>query len=98
MGMAKSKNHTNNNQNKKAHRNGIKKSRRPKKMSMKGMECKFLRNQRFARGGQVCSAEEKAARLELQKEAQKKAKEQLKKQEYEAQKKAKMLAEAKKKK
>eukprot|EP00926_Amoebophrya_sp_RCC4398_P022276 GSA120T00024482001.1 len=35
--MAKSKNHTNHNQGRKAHRNGIKKTRTPKKMSTKGI-------------------------------------------------------------
>jgi hypothetical protein len=42
--MAKSKNHTNHNQIYKNHRNGIKKTRRPRKMSMNGMNCKFVRN------------------------------------------------------
>lgn len=36
--MAKSKNHTNHNQNKKAHRNGIKKVKVGRKMSMKGVK------------------------------------------------------------
>ncbi len=35
--MSKSKNHTNHNQNKKAHRNGIKKVKIGRKMSMKGV-------------------------------------------------------------
>lgn len=35
--MAKSKNHTNHNQNKKAHRNGIKKVKNGRKVSMKGV-------------------------------------------------------------
>mmetsp|Transcript_40349 Transcript_40349/g.86647 ORF Transcript_40349/g.86647 Transcript_40349/m.86647 type:complete len:204 (-) Transcript_40349:118-729(-) len=43
--MAKSKNHTAHNQSHKNHRNGIKKSRRPRKMSMEGMNKKFVRNQ-----------------------------------------------------
>ncbi|EDO08615.1 putative large subunit ribosomal protein L29e [Babesia bovis T2Bo] len=47
--MAKSKNHTNHNQIKKAHRNGIKKAKIPKKISTKGMCPKFLRNQKFAK-------------------------------------------------
>ncbi|CAD7954475.1 unnamed protein product [Amoebophrya sp. A25] len=51
--MAKSKNHTNHNQGKKAHANGIKKYRQPKKMSTKGMDAKFLRNQRHAKMGMI---------------------------------------------
>ncbi|KAG0168144.1 60S ribosomal protein L29 [Apophysomyces sp. BC1034] len=49
--MAKSKNHTNHNQNSKAHRNGIKKPLRQKYPSSKGVDAKFLRNQRFAKKG-----------------------------------------------
>ncbi|KAF7727466.1 60S ribosomal protein L29 [Apophysomyces ossiformis] len=49
--MAKSKNHTNHNQNRKAHRNGIKKPLRQKYPSNKGVDAKFLRNQRFAKKG-----------------------------------------------
>ncbi|KAH7685559.1 Ribosomal protein L29e protein [Dioscorea alata] len=45
--MAKSKNHTAHNQSYKAHKNGIKKPRRH--TSTKGMDPKFLRNQRYAR-------------------------------------------------
>ncbi|RUS20828.1 ribosomal L29e protein family-domain-containing protein, partial [Endogone sp. FLAS-F59071] len=58
--MSKSKNHTNHNQNKKAHRNGIKKPKTNTYPSLKGVkrvycvlcqvEPKFLRNQRFAKG------------------------------------------------
>ncbi|CAG7834868.1 unnamed protein product [Allacma fusca] len=45
--MAKSKNHTNHNQSRKAHRNGIK---RPKPTrSTRGVDPKFLRNLKFAR-------------------------------------------------
>ncbi|KAK4800499.1 hypothetical protein SAY86_020986 [Trapa natans] len=47
--MAKSKNHTAHNQSYKAHKNGIKKPRRHRKTSTKGMDPKFLRNQRYAR-------------------------------------------------
>ncbi len=47
--MAKSKNHTNHNQTHKAHRNGIKKPLRQKYPSLKGVDPKFLRNQRFAK-------------------------------------------------
>ncbi|KAJ1727998.1 60S ribosomal protein L29 [Coemansia biformis] len=49
--MAKSKNHTNHNQNKKAHRNGIKKPKTYRHPSLKGVDSKFLRNQRFAKRG-----------------------------------------------
>ncbi|KAL3989855.1 60S ribosomal protein L29-1 domain protein [Acanthocheilonema viteae] len=47
--MAKSKNHTNHNQNRKDHRNGIKKPKKHRFMSMKGVDQKFLRNLRFAK-------------------------------------------------
>ncbi|CAJ1369022.1 unnamed protein product [Effrenium voratum] len=70
--MAKSKNHTGHNQIYKNHRNGIKKTRRPRKMSMQGMNCRFVRNQAFAkRGMKKLSAEEKEEQLKAQKEAQK---------------------------
>ncbi len=49
--MAKSKNHTSHNQNKKNHRNGIKKAKRFRKLSMTGMDRKFMRNMRFAKKG-----------------------------------------------
>lgn len=47
--MAKSKNHTNHNQNKKNHRNGIKKPRSHRFPSTRGVDQKFLRNQRYAK-------------------------------------------------
>ncbi|URD80742.1 60S ribosomal protein [Musa troglodytarum] len=47
--MAKSKNHTAHNQSYKAHKNGIKKPRKHRHTSTKGMDPKFLRNQRYAR-------------------------------------------------
>ncbi|XP_068663716.1 large ribosomal subunit protein eL29z-like [Aristolochia californica] len=47
--MAKSKNHTAHNQSYKAHKNGIKKARKHRHTSTKGMDPKFLRNQRYAR-------------------------------------------------
>jgi large subunit ribosomal protein L29e len=47
--MAKSKNHTNHNQTKKNHRNGILKPKKHRQTSTKGMDTKFLKNQRFAR-------------------------------------------------
>mmetsp|Transcript_34008 Transcript_34008/g.87194 ORF Transcript_34008/g.87194 Transcript_34008/m.87194 type:complete len:104 (+) Transcript_34008:93-404(+) len=73
--MAKSKNHTGHNQNYKNHRNGIKKQRRPRRMSMEGMNCRFVRNQAFAKRGMKCTAEEKEERLKAQKEAQKRMEE-----------------------
>nr|AHB12476.1 60S Ribosomal Protein L29 [Pantala flavescens] len=47
--MAKSKNHTNHNQNKKAHRNGIKRPKRYRHESTRGVDPKFLKNLRFAK-------------------------------------------------
>uniref|UniRef100_A0A1B0G597 60S ribosomal protein L29 n=1 Tax=Glossina morsitans morsitans TaxID=37546 RepID=A0A1B0G597_GLOMM len=47
--MAKSKNHTNHNQNRKTHRNGIKRSMRKCHESTLGMNVKFLTNQRYTR-------------------------------------------------
>ncbi len=44
--MAKSKNHTSHNQTNKAHKNGIKRTLRQKHQSCRGMDPKFLRNQR----------------------------------------------------
>ncbi|CEO98595.1 60S ribosomal protein L29 [Plasmodiophora brassicae] len=47
--MAKSKNHTAHNQTAKAHKNGIKKPKRHRKMSTRGMDQKFVRNLKYAR-------------------------------------------------
>jgi large subunit ribosomal protein L29e len=47
--MAKSKNHTNHNQNKKAHKNGIKKPARQRYSSLTGMDPKYRRNMKFAK-------------------------------------------------
>ena len=47
--MAKSKNHTNHNQNKKAHRNGIKRPITHRYPSLRGVDPKFLKNMKFAR-------------------------------------------------
>lgn len=47
--MAKSKNHTNHNQNKKNHRNGIKRPKGQRYPSLRGVDQKFLRNQRYAK-------------------------------------------------
>ncbi|KNH06528.1 Ribosomal protein L29e [Perkinsela sp. CCAP 1560/4] len=46
--MAKSKNHTNHNQNFKAHRNGIKKPKFCKKFSMRGIWAPLRRNTHFS--------------------------------------------------
>jgi len=47
--MVKSKNTCAHNNTAKAHANGIKKAKRTKYTSTKGMDPKFLRNQRFAK-------------------------------------------------
>lgn len=57
--MAKSKNHTNHNQNRKAHRNGIKKPKRYRHESTRGVDAKFLRNQRFAKKHNLKPEEQK---------------------------------------
>ncbi|EGF84047.1 hypothetical protein BATDEDRAFT_85466 [Batrachochytrium dendrobatidis JAM81] len=56
--MSKSKNHTNHNQNKKAHRNGIRKPKANKHTSLRGVDAKFRRNQRYAKMGSftACTA------------------------------------------
>ncbi|KLO18084.1 hypothetical protein SCHPADRAFT_900071 [Schizopora paradoxa] len=60
--MAKSKNHTNHNQNRKAHRNGIKSKPKQRTTSLRGVDAKFRRNARFALvGSRKARAEEKAA-------------------------------------
>ena len=60
--MAKSKNHTNHNQNKKAHRNGIKKPRRQRYASLLGVNPKFLRNARRSIKGTRAALAKKAAK------------------------------------
>jgi len=47
--MAKSKNHTSHNQNRKDHRNGIKKPRRVRYPSLRGVDPKLLRNMHFSK-------------------------------------------------
>ncbi|KAJ7095190.1 ribosomal L29e protein family-domain-containing protein [Mycena belliarum] len=49
--MAKSKNHTNHNQSKKAHKNGIKSPRAGITRSLRGVDAKFRRNARHALAG-----------------------------------------------
>jgi len=62
--MAKSKNHTNHNQNHKNNRNGIKKPKTHRYSSTKGMDPKFLRNQKFVRKGNWKVQKEKEKNLE----------------------------------
>ncbi|EFX85032.1 hypothetical protein DAPPUDRAFT_230579 [Daphnia pulex] len=56
--MAKSKNHTNHNQNRKHHRNGIKKSQAHKCPSNKGVDRKFLRNMKKSRARNLSTAKQ----------------------------------------
>ena len=69
--MAKANNHIGHNQISKNNLNGINKTRRPKKMSMEGIKCKFVRIRAFAKRGMKCTPEEKEERLAVQQEAQK---------------------------
>uniref|UniRef100_T1JJ66 60S ribosomal protein L29 n=1 Tax=Strigamia maritima TaxID=126957 RepID=T1JJ66_STRMM len=67
--MAKSKNHTNHNQNRKAHRNGIKKPKFDKNPSTKGMDRKFLRNLKFSRKHNVSGTKQrKLANLKMKRQ------------------------------
>ncbi|KAH7903527.1 ribosomal L29e protein family-domain-containing protein [Hygrophoropsis aurantiaca] len=60
--MAKSKNHTNHNQNKKAHRNGIKKPKSFRHRSQRGVDPKYRKNALHAlNGSRKARAEQKAA-------------------------------------
>ena len=58
--MAKSKNHTAHNQNKKAHKNGIKKPKRQRYASLEGVNPKFIRNRRRALKGSRAAEAKKA--------------------------------------
>ncbi|KAN0063365.1 60S ribosomal protein L29 [Thecaphora frezii] len=60
-GRAKSKNSSQHTMSRKAHRNGIKKPKRLRHPSMRGVDPKFVRNQRFAQHG--TEKVNKAARL-----------------------------------
>ncbi|CAM6031261.1 unnamed protein product [Sphagnum compactum] len=64
--MAKSKNHTNHNQNQKANKNGIKRPKRQRSESTRGMDAKVLRNLRFSKKHNV-SREEAQKRFEERK-------------------------------
>ena len=55
--MAKKKNHTAQNQNKKAHKNGIHRPKRQKFISLKGRDPKFVRNLRYAKAGNRAAGE-----------------------------------------
>ena len=72
--MAKSKNHTANNQTHKAHRNGIKKPTKQRFRSLAGVDPKFMRNARFAKkyntnlkGGAAALAERARAERDAKK-------------------------------
>ncbi|XP_050440398.1 60S ribosomal protein L29 [Adelges cooleyi] len=65
--MAKSKNHTNHNQNRKDHRNGIKRPKKYRHESRRGVCQKFLRNQKYALKGNL-PTEEQIARANERRE------------------------------
>ncbi|XP_019870881.1 60S ribosomal protein L29 [Aethina tumida] len=71
--MAKSKNHTNHNQNRKDHRNGIKKPKRRLHESTLGMDAKFLKNQRFSKRHNLNTKQQlkRAAERKAEREAKK---------------------------
>ena len=56
--MAKSKNHTNNNQNRKHHRNPTRKPSANAQYKMRGMCPKFLRNLKFAKKHNLSRAQQ----------------------------------------
>eukprot|EP00094_Tigriopus_californicus_P010885 TCALIF_10500-PA protein Name:"Similar to RPL22 60S ribosomal protein L22 (Sus scrofa)" AED:0.21 eAED:0.22 QI:0/0/0/1/1/1/2/0/165 len=56
--MAKSKNHTNHNQNRKHHRNPTRKPSAKTQYKMKGMDPKFLRNLKFAKKHNLSHAQQ----------------------------------------
>ena len=60
--MAKSKNHTAHNQNKKAHRNGIHKPKRQRYASQVGVNPKVVRNARRAKKGTRAAITKKASK------------------------------------
>ncbi|KAG5437084.1 hypothetical protein PCANB_001205 [Pneumocystis canis] len=57
--MAKSKNHTNHNQNKKAHKNGIRRVKVYRYSSLKYVDPKFRRNRKYAVRGTQKALKEK---------------------------------------
>ncbi|KAK2964982.1 putative large subunit ribosomal protein L29e [Blattamonas nauphoetae] len=62
--MAKSKNHTNHNQNSKAHRNGIKRVNKHVKGSIRYMDPKYLHNLKMARKHNVRHVVKKGSKWE----------------------------------
>ncbi|KAL5242579.1 hypothetical protein ACI65C_009989 [Semiaphis heraclei] len=62
--MAKSKNHTNHNQNRKDHRNGIYRPKKYRHESRRGVCQKFLRNQKYALKGNLSTADQCARAVE----------------------------------
>ena len=58
--MAKSKNSSQHNQTRKAHRNGIHKPKRQRYATLQGVNPKFLRNARRAQKGNRIALEKKA--------------------------------------
>ncbi|CAH0552072.1 unnamed protein product [Brassicogethes aeneus] len=71
--MAKSKNHTNHNQNRKDHRNGIKKPKRFLHESTLGMDAKFLKNQKFSKRHNLTTKQQlkRAAERKTERESKK---------------------------
>ncbi|GAC96483.1 ribosomal protein L29 [Pseudozyma hubeiensis SY62] len=63
-GRAKSKNSSQHNQVRKAHRNGIKKPKTNKYPSLRGVDPKFVRNQRYAKHASTIVARENIPELE----------------------------------
>ncbi|KTW31068.1 ribosomal 60S subunit protein L29 [Pneumocystis jirovecii RU7] len=62
--MAKSKNHTNHNQNKKAHKNGIHRPKVHRYLSMKHLDLKFRLNCKYAmRGTQRVLKEKRESKI-----------------------------------
>jgi len=72
--MAKSKNHTAHNQNRKDHRNGITKPKRSRHESTLGMDAKFLKNQRFSKRHNLKPAQQLKRAVERKAERESKAK------------------------
>lgn len=71
--MAKSKNHTNHNQNRKAHRNGIKRPITHRYPSLRGVDPKFLKNMKFARKNNKSGPKTSPKPVETKKQEEKKS-------------------------
>lgn len=65
--MAKSKNHTNHNQNRKAHRNPTRKPNSKAKQKLRGMDPTFLKNLKFAKKHNKSTAELRELEKKLKK-------------------------------